>query len=217
MNQMLGEARSHPEIPTYNFGVKPTRDYLPMMQDQYGNYPYLLIGDGGGAVGYYSSKDNVVTNRAEIYGLYGEKVTADDVMANGVMQAGVIVAIGGGPEDIPADIIAGVRITAAAIVAGTYLLSDHLQRSEDNKGAELDDLPALDGTGKVHGKLPGTKTLGRYSKEDLEILRQELEKSIQRRIRVTSNMGRDRGHGQRQGAEQDLLKKLERHLQNREK
>ncbi|MET7035709.1 MULTISPECIES: hypothetical protein [Elizabethkingia] len=33
-----------------------------------------------------------------------------------------------------------------------------------------------------------------------------------RRIEVTSKMGRDRGHGQRQGAEQDLIKSLEKYL-----
>lgn len=73
-------------------------------------------------------------------------------------------------------------------------------------------LPTLDSTGKVHGTLPKVKDLGKYSKEDLQILLKELRQSVQRRIEVTSKMGRDRGHGQRQGAEQDLIKSLEKYL-----
>jgi len=73
-------------------------------------------------------------------------------------------------------------------------------------------LPALDATGKVHGTLPKVKDLVNYSKEDLKILLKELKQSVQRRIEVTSQLGRDRPHGQRQGAEQDLIKSIEKHL-----
>ncbi len=73
-------------------------------------------------------------------------------------------------------------------------------------------LPSLDATGKVHGTLPRVQDLGKYSKEELQILLKELRQSVQKRIEVTSKMGRDRGHGQRQGAEQDLIKSLEKHL-----
>ena len=75
-------------------------------------------------------------------------------------------------------------------------------------------LPALDSTGKVHGDLPSPGDLSKYSREDLRILKSDLEKSVQRRIEVTSKKGRDRGHGQRQGAEQDLIKSIEKHLEN---
>ena len=75
-------------------------------------------------------------------------------------------------------------------------------------------LPALDATGKVHGALPKIKDLGRYSKDELQILLQDLRQSVQQRITVTSRMGRDRAHGQRQGAEQDLIKAIEKHLQD---
>ncbi len=74
-------------------------------------------------------------------------------------------------------------------------------------------LPSLDATGKVHGTLPKVKDLVKYSKEELEILLKELRQSVQKRIEVTSKMGRDRGHGQRQGAEQDLIKSLEKLLE----
>ena len=76
-------------------------------------------------------------------------------------------------------------------------------------------LPALDATGKVHGTLPKAKDLGRYSKEELQLLHRELNQSVRQRIKVTSRLGRDRAHGQRQGAEQDLIKAIEKHLQNR--
>jgi hypothetical protein len=72
----------------------------------------------------------------------------------------------------------------------------------------LGKLPSLDATGKVHGTLPKIKDLFKYSKDDLKILADELKQSIQTRIRVTSRMGSDKPHGQRQGAEQDLLKAL---------
>lgn len=73
-------------------------------------------------------------------------------------------------------------------------------------------LPALDGTGKVHGDLPKVKDLVNYSKEDLKILLKELKQGVQKRVEVTSILGRDRPHGQRQGAEQDLIKSIEKHL-----
>ena len=73
-------------------------------------------------------------------------------------------------------------------------------------------LPALDTTGKVHGTLPKIKDLAKYSKDELKIMVGQLKKSVQQRIKVTSKLGRDRGHGQRQGAEQDLIKAVEKYL-----
>jgi RHS repeat-associated protein len=73
-------------------------------------------------------------------------------------------------------------------------------------------LPVLDATGKVHGLLPKPKDFDNYSKEELQILLDELKQSVQKRIDVTSKIGRDRAHGQRQGAEQDLIKSLEKYL-----
>ena len=73
-------------------------------------------------------------------------------------------------------------------------------------------LPALDATGKVHGVLPKIKDLAKYSADELSVLLQELKQSVQKRIEVTSKLGRDKAHGQRQGAEQDLIKSIEKHL-----
>jgi len=76
-------------------------------------------------------------------------------------------------------------------------------------------LPSIDATGKLHGVLPKAKDLIKYSKDELGILLDELTLSVQKRIKVTSKLGRDRAHGQRQGAEQDLIKSIEKHLQDR--
>jgi hypothetical protein len=54
-----------------------------------------------------------------------------------------------------------------------------------HNGYKKDELPALDNTGKVHGELPEIKNLKQYDREDLEVLRDQLEKSVQERIRKT--------------------------------
>ena len=75
-------------------------------------------------------------------------------------------------------------------------------------------LPALDSTGKVHGELPRPRDLRNYSREDLLQLRDELRQSVQKRIEVTTQLGRDKAHGQRQGAEQALIKSIEKLLEH---
>ena len=76
-------------------------------------------------------------------------------------------------------------------------------------------LPALDSTGKVHGELPKPKDIKNYTREELEQLRDELKPSVQKRIEVTEQLGRDKAHGQRQGAEQNLIKSIEKHLEDK--
>jgi len=51
-----------------------------------------------------------------------------------------------------------------------------------------------------------------FSKDELKILVQELKLSVQQRIKVTSRLGRDLTHGERQGAEQNLIKQIEKYL-----
>ncbi|MGF1507935.1 MAG: RHS repeat-associated core domain-containing protein [Myxococcota bacterium] len=72
------------------------------------------------------------------------------------------------------------------------------------------DLPSLDATGKVHGALPDAKDLSRYSREELAGFRDDLQKSVQERIRKTVELGRDKAHGQRQGAEQELIRRIDK-------
>ncbi len=75
-------------------------------------------------------------------------------------------------------------------------------------------LPSLDSTGKVHGDLPKPESLSRYSRDELSQLGSELKQSVQERIRKTAELGRDRAHGQRQGAEQDLLQSINKFLRD---
>jgi len=74
-------------------------------------------------------------------------------------------------------------------------------------------LPELDSTGKVHGDLPRAQDLDKYPLDELERLRDQLEQSVQERIRVTSRLGRDKAHGQRQAAEQQLSKQIDKLLE----
>lgn len=73
-------------------------------------------------------------------------------------------------------------------------------------------LPGLDATGKVHGTLPSVSQLRQFSRDDLMQFRNDLQRSVQARIRSTVTHGRDRGHGQRQGAEQGLIKAIDKLL-----
>ena len=67
------------------------------------------------------------------------------------------------------------------------------------------DLPTRDSTGKVHGDLPSPGDLKDYSPDDLKFLYEDLKKSVQQRINKNVEFGYDRGHGQRQAWEQQLM------------
>jgi hypothetical protein len=95
----------------------------------------------------------------------------------------------------------GVQI-AAGVLLGIHKKPKYLNKS----------LPSIDATGKVHGTLPKVKDFRKYSKEELRILLNELRQSVQKRIAETTRLGSDKGHGRRQGAEQDLIKSLEKYL-----
>lgn len=73
-------------------------------------------------------------------------------------------------------------------------------------------LPSLDQTGKVHGELPSASELENYSSEELEQLRDELQQSVEQRIRVTTQLGSDKPHGERQAAEQELIRQIDKYL-----
>lgn len=80
------------------------------------------------------------------------------------------------------------------------------------KSRYSDELPSLDGTGKVHGVLPHPEDLGKYDPYDLAQLRDELEKSVQERIRKTVDLGSDFTHGERQAMEQQLIFSIDKFL-----
>ena len=73
-------------------------------------------------------------------------------------------------------------------------------------------LPALDETGKVHGELPRPQDLGKYPSDDLRKLQDELKQSVAERINKNAELGYDPAHGQRQAAEQQLIKSIEKYL-----
>jgi len=71
---------------------------------------------------------------------------------------------------------------------------------------------ALDATGKVHKALPKPKDFSKYHPEDLRKLMQDLKQSVQERIRVTARLGSNPGHDARQAEEQQLIKFIEKYL-----
>ena len=84
-----------------------------------------------------------------------------------------------------------------------------------SEGWQAKPLPLLDGTGKTHGDLPLAEDLDNFEVEDLEQFRAELQESVQKRIELNSKMGPKGNHGSRQGAEQDLIKSIDKKLENR--
>jgi hypothetical protein len=59
------------------------------------------------------------------------------------------------------------------------------------------------------------KNLGRYEVDELIQLRSDLQASVQKRIEVTVQKGSDFGHAERQTAEQQLIKAITKHLEDR--
>jgi len=105
------------------------------------------------------------------------------------------------------------RQSAAAIAKAT---SNDEKECKNEHSKEPPELPTLDATGKVHGQLPDAKDLDRYAPEDLEQLSEELQKSVQERIRKANEMGSDKSHGERQADEQQLIRQIEKNLQDRQ-
>lgn len=103
-------------------------------------------------------------------------------------------------------------LTTDAIDQGVTKLLKSTENGNSKAKSKPKELPKLDGSGKVHGNLPKDVDLDKYDKEDLEILHDELRKSIQQRIKVTSRLGRDKGHGERQADEQNLYHHLHKKL-----
>jgi hypothetical protein len=141
-----------------------------------------------------------------------------------IAGGGEVVATGG--ELVTLHGQAVIIVASAQLVRTTVLLAavtthngNEAAAKSDGGGSRMksvydDELPSLDVTGKVHGTLPTIKNINkhRYSIDALEHLLGELKLSVQKRIKVTSKLGRDKGHGQRQGAEQSLIKIIENYL-----
>jgi RHS repeat-associated protein len=148
------------------------------------------------------------------------------VVSSGALE--LITAGGGTPVAVPVA-LSGV----GAMAAGIALFPSHwnaageaireLRRPQINMNAGGDtstfraarpELPRLDSTGKVHGELPRVQDLSRYSPEELADFRAELQQSVRTRIEATVQHGRHRPHGQRQGAEQALIRSIDRMLEH---
>ena len=118
--------------------------------------------------------------------------------------------VGAGPWDNVLTDLAGL----ASITPGVNGITLRGGKAGLSASKSVKKLPSLDNTGKVHGELPRPKDLKKYSREDLKTLRDDLKQSVQQRIRKTVKMGSDKGHGQRQAAEQQLIKSIEKVLDN---
>ncbi len=74
-------------------------------------------------------------------------------------------------------------------------------------------LPKLDGTGKMHGDLPSIRDLKKYGdRQTLTDFRDDLKSSVKRRQQVSDNLGADAPHSRRQAQETDLIRSLDKHL-----
>ena len=87
--------------------------------------------------------------------------------------------------------------------------------TKGGKYAKKLPLPGLDSTRKLHGAIPNRNTLNRLGADDLLQLRKDAKLSVKERIRVNSERGYHRPHGQRQAQEQQLTKDIDRILSTR--
>jgi LysM repeat protein len=76
----------------------------------------------------------------------------------------------------------------------------------------LHDLPVLDHTRKLHGKLPVGREWTKYSREELEQLVLDLSESVKTRLRANQQLGLDPGHAKRIAEEHQLLKDVQKYL-----
>ena len=95
------------------------------------------------------------------------------------------------------------------------LQSSHMSQEEEMAVDGPTELPTLDHKGKVHGDLPKVEDLGDYSTEELEQLKDDLQASVEERIRVNAELGPKGGHGRRQAEEQDMVKSIDKNLEGR--
>lgn len=153
--------------------------------------------------------DNLVTKGIQ---MLGEAITGDDVTEEtaGNVELGVDIIV-----TVTSKGKKGGNLLERLFKSGDDVIENRAKKSNiKNAKPDRPELPSLDATGKVHGDLIDPKDFSKYSPDELKQLSKELTQSVQQRIKKTSELGRDRGHGQRQGAEQDLIKSIEKYLDN---
>jgi hypothetical protein len=124
----------------------------------------------------------------------------------------------GATVGVPAIVVSTTLVVGGAgnVAAGIRGLTQSLSKgSGTGKRWEPKELPLRDSTRKVHGGLPKPSELKNYSVEELRQLQAELRQSVAERIRVTEKLGSHRPHGQRQAKEQELIRQIEKHLEDR--
>ena len=142
----------------------------------------------------------------------GSKITGDDVSEEtaGNVELGIDILV-----TITSKGKKGGNLLERLFKSGDDIVENKVKKSNiKNAKPDRPELPSLDATGKVHGDLIDPKDFSKYSPDELKQLNKELKQSVQQRIKKTSELGSDKGHGQRQGAEQDLIKSIEKYLDN---
>lgn len=143
-------------------------------------------------------------------------------------EAAAVVFIGASALFLGALVVAynnAVNGPSPELISGfsNFFNSDKNTENEDtnNSGNEEfvdngDGLPVRDSSGKVHGILPTPEQLRDYDSDELEDFAEELEQSIEERIRKTNELGSDKAHGERQNAEQETKASIDKILSDRE-
>jgi hypothetical protein len=141
------------------------------------------------------------------------------IPAADVIQAGGYLIVGDYKNALyySAMIIPGADLLKIAKVGKVADIAGDVAKVADNitgagKATIQNSLPAFDITGKVHGVLPKPQELSKYSKEELVILKKELQISVQTRIQKNIEFGSDLGHAQRQALERQLIKSIDKIL-----
>jgi RHS repeat-associated protein len=129
------------------------------------------FGGGGGSSGNVDHKKK--TNSSES--------TASRILKGGLKAGGTIVIVGGGPEDVPADVVAGVVVVGTLVGAGVSWLWDRLHTSDEIKPFPSypsdPTKPPAEGwewRGKP-GSAPGSKYGSWYNPENGESLHPDLD------------------------------------------
>lgn len=78
----------------------------------------------------------------------------------------------------------------------------------------LKALPTLDETRKVHGLLPKAIELSKYSVDELKIFLKELKINVVTRGKLNGKLGTDYNHSFRVAQEHELIRKIEKILEN---
>jgi len=156
--------------------------------------------------------------------------TVKDFEATGDVVGGILSMRAAGPAaELGAELGQAIRVEAADAIAtlapelataGPALIDAPAPSTLQSTGGVARPntprpLPALDATGKVHGDLPKASELGEHSADDLRQLLGELKQSVQERIRKTVELGPHKPHGERQAAEQELIRQIESNLKRR--